>query len=193
MELANSIPRNNLRDYLRCQTAPVHERLDKTVGEIADAAAYRTFVAQSFAFRSAVEPSILHDRNWAPLPILDALRDDLHDLGQGVTQVSALEPLAGAAGNIGRLYVLEGSSIGARILYQRARMLGYTGCFGARHLARQTGEQTRWKLFTEFLESVEDVDHAEVVAAATHLFEFAIDESSQQHREPSKFNDSECI
>jgi heme oxygenase len=168
------MPQDSLRTALRTHTAEVHKQLDAAVGDFSSAESYSTFVAQSYAFRSAVEPSIQPLPNWVTPTLADALRRDLDDLRYGFVDTPILSPTLDPAASLGRLYVLEGSSMGARVLYERARKLGFSETYGARHLAMQANDLMRWKQFVTLLNHVQGVDHSQVLSAAQQLFEFAI-------------------
>ena len=167
------MPQQNLRSLLRTHTSDVHKRLDDTVGDLSTAEAYKAFVSRSYVFRSAVEPSIRAHQNWIPLTLVGALRDDVADLGGGLVDMPVLEPASNWSANLGRLYVLEGSSVGAKLLYRRALALGFTSSHGARHLALQANDAARWRHFLSLLDAVEGADLDEALSGAQGLFEFA--------------------
>lgn len=167
------MPQENLRSLLRNHTSPDHKRLDNAVGDLSDLESYRAFVAKSYAFRSAVEPTTQAYQNWLPLTLVAALREDVEDLNAGFIDFPTLGPASNWSANLGRLYVLEGSSVGARMLYQRARKLGFSDKLGARHLAIQADDVARWRQFVSLLDMAEGVDTKEVLSGAKQLFEFA--------------------
>lgn len=147
------------RLFLRESTSTAHARLDATVGPLDTLEAYRRYLAGQFLFRKPLEEQ-LRRAGWPvgleqPLWIADLIEADMADLG-----VAAPEP-AGPAGPpphgidelLGVLYVLEGSSFGARLLYGQARALGLSDIRGARHLARQSANTDGWRNFLSALES----------------------------------------
>ena len=67
----------------------------------------------------------------------------------------------------GALYVLEGSSLGARILFKRAQALGLSAAFGARHLALLSGSIDGWRSFLDRLEGA-DPFGLELAVTASH-------------------------
>ncbi|MFD1744328.1 biliverdin-producing heme oxygenase [Rhizobium helianthi] len=73
---------------------------------------------------------------------------------------------------LGALYVLEGSSLGARILYVRAKELGLNEEFGARHLAGQA-HSDGFRRFLEILDAAPNVDMNKVVEASRSAFGLA--------------------
>ena len=165
---------DTLRAALRAHTSNVHKRLDDLVGDLSSAESYRTFIARTYAFRCAVEPTVQALPNWVPLILAPALREDVSDLRCGDVHVPALQPASTRSANLGRLYVLEGSSVGARVLYSAAQKLGFTNTHGARHLALQANDIARWKQFVVLLETIEEVDRDEALFGARQLFDFAL-------------------
>ena len=90
-----------------------------------------------------------------------------------------LEPPAGDAPTLpvddpetllGTLYVVEGSALGARILYRRAQELGLSGEFGARHLSVQSESLTRWRQLVKLLDEAPELDLERIVAASETAF-----------------------
>jgi heme oxygenase len=158
---------------LKNHTSLDHERLDDAVGGFSDLETYRAFVAKSFAFRGAVERTTQAYQDWFPLALVSALRKDVEDLNGGFIDFPTLDPASSWSANLGRLYVLEGSSVGARMLYQRAQKLGFSDKHGARHLAIQADDVFRWRQFVALLDMAKDVDIDEALSGAKQLFEFA--------------------
>ena len=74
---------------------------------------------------------------------------------------------------MGMVYVLEGSGLGARVLFKRAEALGLTRDFGARHLAAQVASPDSWREFLAVLEHAEPLDMARVADASMLTFEHA--------------------
>ncbi|MDY6962674.1 MAG: biliverdin-producing heme oxygenase, partial [Pseudomonadota bacterium] len=80
---------------------------------------------------------------------------------------------------LGTLYVIEGSSLGARVLYRRAQKLGLTEIFGARHLAAQAQSGERWKRLLELLEAAPELDLDRTVEASEAMF-FAVGQAFEE-------------
>jgi heme oxygenase (biliverdin-IX-beta and delta-forming) len=74
---------------------------------------------------------------------------------------------------VGLLYVLEGSSLGARLIARQASRLGFDESFGARHLALQARSLENWRIFLGLLEAVEPLDMSRAVNAAILTFRSA--------------------
>lgn len=167
---------NGLRHELRARTRVAHERLDALVGELDSDAAYRRFVVGLYRFRAPVETSLRASRwpeafgGWRPQAIADALAADLADLGEAVPATNAVDPPEDIEALVGTCYVLEGSSLGARVLIGRAAALGFDSRNGARHLAEQAEDITNWRSFTTLIEELSDLDRVRVVEAANASF-----------------------
>lgn len=168
---------SSLRSELRESTTALHLQLDSAVGEFGDRPAYAVFVQRTHRFRAAAEQALANDTEagWQVDAIADLAGQDLVDLG-----VPALPHAEFPAGQwtresrLGALYVLEGSSLGARFLMRRAEALGMNADFGARHLAHQSSDNKRWRGFVSELDSVSVDMHQPAVNAALALFRFAL-------------------
>ncbi|MDB5613387.1 MAG: hypothetical protein JWQ22_1040 [Devosia sp.] len=138
-------------------------------------ATYGTFTHNTYRFRRAVEASFaLAPAGWEIDPIADLTAQDLADLTLDVPPVYELAPaITTTAQRLGVAYVLEGSSMGARMLVREAQKLGLRDDFGARHLARQAGDHDRWRRFMTELETT-TASHDEVIAGAEATFRFAL-------------------
>lgn len=110
---------------------------------------------------------------WRPQLIGHALRQDLLDLGLTPSVEADRFPRPSTIeGLLGTLYVLEGSALGARILFRRAQAIALGENCGARHLALQSWANS-WKTFLVVLEQEADVDFESVVAASNATFHAA--------------------
>lgn len=143
--------------------------------------AYKRYLRGSYLFRIALDEQ-LADVRWpaqlslwtSPDRLPELMRQDMQDLDMEPpptvvptslpTMASDLESL------LGTLYVVEGSSLGARVLYRRAQTLGLTGAFGARHLAVQAQSNERWKRLLELLEAAPELDLDRTVEASRATF-----------------------
>jgi heme oxygenase len=74
---------------------------------------------------------------------------------------------------MGTLYVLEGSSLGARMIFRHVRQLGLDERHGARHLSKQADAATNWREFLLLLERFECTAPAALAAAANAAFSSA--------------------
>lgn len=153
------MPPSTLRFQLRERTASRHAAVDDAVGAFGDMAAYRRYLAGLHAFRAPCEAAIMASRlpdagAWAFSPLVSLIEADMADLGVPVPeQAAAVEGAATLEETAGRLYVLEGSSLGARVLAVEARALGLDEHFGARHLVEQARGGPSFRSFATWLDN----------------------------------------
>ena len=167
------------RWLLRDRTADAHAAVDAAIGGFDDLSTYRAYLKALAAFRAPIEqqlatlawPDALG--RWRPNSVSAALAEDMDDLGvtQDLSATSALR-LDGAR-LYGTLYVLEGSTLGALLLFQRAQALGLSESYGARHLALLGGSIQSWRGFLERLEEAEPFDLDGAVEASVAAFALA--------------------
>ncbi|OJF90586.1 hypothetical protein AX760_08230 [Pararhizobium antarcticum] len=159
-----------------------HEALDRLIGPFDSAQSYSRYLQGMAVFRSVVEDmlSLVHwpmaFSAWQNERLADLIGQDLADIGAAAQRPSipsAPSSSLEAEDILGMLYVLEGSALGARLLYKRAQALGYSATFGARHLAVQCRQNGRWSAYLKLLEDAVgiDIDHVAKVSART--FEIA--------------------
>ena len=127
------------RFALRELTRDDHETLDALVGEFTDKNAYLRYLEGMAAFRGGVERRLAEVDypetfgGWRPGLISTELEQDLRDLGREAPRAPVPFDLpADRDALLGVLYVLEGSSLGARLLVRRAAELGLTSARAAR-------------------------------------------------------------
>jgi len=173
---------------LRAETAEAHRRLEDNLdifGKIASADARRRLVQRFHGLHAGAEAALapwltavdglaFGDRSRLP-----QLRRDLAALGCGDPAPPACRVAApaGAAEALGLLYVLEGSSLGGRVIGRRLAADGIddTGLSFLDPYGPQVGEQ--WRAFTAVLEreTVGDADREAAVAGALRGFQLALD------------------
>jgi heme oxygenase len=170
-----------LRFHLRRKTADLHHRLDARIGEFQTRADYRRYLGSAELFRRQAEPAITAAAergwfgDWRPGLVHDALAADIADCGlDPAPDIAPIVLLDDAAQAWGALYVLEGASLGAIILLQRAEAIGFSATHGARHLAAQSQRLTPWPRFTAALDSRTDLDWERVVDGARQMFDAAL-------------------
>jgi heme oxygenase len=169
----------SFRFFLREQTRPAHERLDRLVGPIDSAARYGAFLRASYAHRAAVERYLAEPAwpepfgDWQPAALLPLLRLDLADLGLSRPEVRPLDLSKDISRLIGVAYVQEGSSLGARLIVRMAAGLAFDGSHGARHLAAQAQGLSNWQSFVGIIDGLSGVDRAAAVEAAVAAFDHA--------------------
>jgi len=167
------------RFELRTRTREKHERLDEAIGIFATRKEYCRYVAFLRCFRATMDSSLrcaVWPVDWEcqPTPVSDAVHKDAADLG--LEQASPLKESFEAGDEsslLGALYVLEGSTLGARVLRSRAAALGLNDGFGARHLALMASA-TQWQSFLSLLDAAQDFDIERAARAANAVFEVAM-------------------
>lgn len=145
------------RFALKRATSDAHDRVESVVrsaGMFETREGFQRYLAATYAMRVRFER--LLDANganrvWADYPtrkIADLVAQDIADLGGAVTAPERAEEPACSAGELlGVMYVLEGSSLGARILVKSVADMGLSSSFGARHLFRQAEDRGAWRSF----------------------------------------------
>ncbi len=169
------------RSALKEATWSAHMALDALVGGFGTVADYRRYLAGIAAFRLPVETWLSRNAlpqafaDWQPGFVRDELRADLADLD--TPEPTVLRPFSPPEGEgvVGLLYVLEGSSLGARLLAKRAEALGFSDEFGARHLFSQARNFSNWRAFSERMENVRGYDASASAHWANTAFDYARD------------------
>lgn len=166
------------RWVLRERTVAAHAAVDAAIGGFSNRAGYERYLQQIYAFRMPIEralaaldwPSRLGA--WRAKPIGELIEADLFDLGLALPRIQATSLELDGDGLLGVLYVLEGSSLGAQLLYRRAEALGFSASYGARHLAQASGPES-WRDFLGLLEAQDNLDLDEATTASLATFRAA--------------------
>jgi len=172
--------RGNGRVELRNRTREAHRRVDAVVGEFSTIDDYRRYVLRLLPFRVAMDEALRNvswpeSWNWQPSAVAELLAQDACDLGLPLLRHTQPDfDLSDPSALLGVLYVMEGSSLGARILCQRALKLGLDETFGARHLVLMANDTTRWPSFLSILERTPDYDVGRSAVAANAVFALAL-------------------
>jgi heme oxygenase len=172
-------------DLLRARTADAHERVERALpltDPALDRATYAGVLARFHAFHAALEPRI------AAVPGLDALglemegrrklpllERDLRELGRGAIAGAPPVPEVGSvAAALGCMYVLEGSTLGGRVISRHLAALGIAPGSGGAYFSgygERTGEM--WRAFSDAIGSFADANPGsvgEIAAAADATF-----------------------
>ena len=178
-----------LSETLKAQTRAHHDAAEASPAMravLADDLAlptYRDHLARLLGFYGPLEPALASVdglRDW--LPDLDArlvkagwLADDLDALGPGPSAPAGHAPAFAAAGALGALYVVEGSTLGGRLIGRHlARTLGVTPDAGARFYHSYGDDRgPRWTAMKAALDAFGEArpgDVPDVVAAAADTF-----------------------
>jgi len=168
------------RFELRNRTREGHQRLDAAVGTFATRMEYRRYVAFLNSFRAAMDLMLRdvswpRDWKWQPTSVSEALSKDTADLDlEPASPENASVKLGDESSLLGALYVLEGSTLGARVLKSRAAALGLDDAFGARHLALMANAASQWQSFLSLLDDAQDFDIDHAAQSANAVFELAM-------------------
>lgn len=170
------------RFRLREQTAAAHAAVEDIVARsdsFGSRFRYLAWLEASHAIRSGFEHAL--DAGgaaevwplWPTRRIAPLILADISDLGGHEPARIPVPTPVGEAEMLGMLYVLEGSSLGARVLVGSAAKLGFDAGLGARHLHHQAGDRVAWRDFTARLDAEPMSPAAEraCLAAALATFE----------------------
>ena len=172
-----------LRSHLRQTTAAAHAQLDAIVGSFVSLQDYGRYLQHLLAFREPIETAVLSARPLEKLnfhfhPIASAIRADMIDLGLPASpprQVDIAQlAVTDTSELLGTLYVLEGSALGARVLYKRAQALRLSADHGARHLALQAEDRTSWPAFLAILDAHDPLETERTAVASAAAFDLAL-------------------
>lgn len=163
----------SLRHRLRHETAASHAALEARIGPLTTQSAYNEYVRGLHEFRVSAEEwlamyGLTGVGAWKPQNIAAVLYDDLKALALQPLAHHSLDWSADESFALGAHYVLEGSSLGARVLCKQVAALGMTRDHGARHLWAQA-ETSNWRAFTNALNAHEG-DDAALIAGADAAF-----------------------
>ena len=179
-----------LSDDLKARTRTHHDAAEASPAMQAVMAddltrdAYRDHLTRLLAFYDALEPALAEvDGLGAVLPDLgdrlgkaDWIRQDLDVLGAGDSAPTARAPAFDVAQALGALYVIEGSTLGGRLIArQLGQSIGVTAESGARFYHSYGDDRgERWKTYKAALNQF-GADHPErvddAVAAAADTFD----------------------
>jgi heme oxygenase len=175
------------RFRLRDATRAEHVRLDALISAsrfLASKSRYADYLAATLAARRAIARGLEASGvaaiypAWPTRELTACLRQDLEDLGAAASLCELDFALSGRAEILGTLYVLEGSSLGARLLQRLAGELSMTPNFGARHMAAQIADGAAWPRFTALLDTAPMDELGEVMCIQAARRTFALFERS---------------
>ena len=153
---------------LREATAADHARVDGCFAQgLHDDASYRRYVQGMHALPNGLALGNAGLASMYAEP-RERLEQDLSALGAApLSPAYSLNIGASDAARLGARYVVEGSALGARVLFRQAEALGHTSANGARFLAYHVGRSyTHWPLLVQAL-TVIDPDAPEFQTALT--------------------------
>jgi heme oxygenase (biliverdin-IX-beta and delta-forming) len=171
--------------HLRTMTRPAHRALEEALGLLdtpLDLDGYRRLLARLYGFWIGWEPQIsglLQDAAMlAPRRRLHLVAADLAALGVPDDELAALPrcpltPLHDAAEALGSLYVMEGSTLGGRLIQAHIqRCLGsvaFNCCAYFRGYGAETG--VMWQAFLALLDAAPAADTRRIGNGAVATFE----------------------
>ncbi|MCV3765365.1 biliverdin-producing heme oxygenase [Rhizobium sp. TRM95796] len=171
----------SLRTYLRRQTHDLHQELDQGIGSFDNAERYRVYLRGVGAFRAVVEPAMRRAgasetfAGFKPTFIYHHAVADMQDLDiEPVEHPCKIDAEIAPASILGAMYVIEGSTLGARLLYKRAQDLGFRADWGARHLHAQTSTDRSWSKLQSLLDASDEKDWRAAASSAKTMFTIAI-------------------
>ncbi|MBB4142192.1 biliverdin-producing heme oxygenase [Rhizobium rhizoryzae] len=173
------MPPSSRRFLLRERTSDRHAAVDAAVGSFRTLVHYKAYLQGLHAFRRPLDDQMLSCRfpvefgTWRPQAISPLIVADMNDLALAPKKpADPISLTADLESLLGTLYVLEGSTLGARVLYRRANELGLSGTHGARHLQGQAASDG-FSRFLQILDAAPDVDMNKVIGASDLAFQWA--------------------
>jgi heme oxygenase len=153
----------NRRFALKAATDVAHARVEaiiQSAGLLDSLSGYRRFLAATWVLRQQHETQLDAAGAAGLWPLWPSRRismlaaRDMADLGIAAPEQPAQLHAALTVGELlATLYVLEGSSLGARLIARSVGALGLTAGYGARHLHAQAGDASAWRSFLALLEA----------------------------------------
>lgn len=151
-------------EALKLSSRQTHDSVDNLVMSMQPFAShdnYRKFLQAQHEFHKAVKP--LHDaedlnaqiEGLKDLSRYDAVLADMKALDVTPADVSVQPPAINGAERLGWLYCVEGSNVGAAILYKEAGKIQLDETHGATHLAAHSeGRMRHWRAFKDKLDAL---------------------------------------
>ena len=166
-----------------------HARVEDIVqgaGMFASREGYRRYLAATFLMRATYE-RLLDDSGaaalwpeWRSRKIADLVALDIADLGGEATAAEIPQHRFSTAELLGVLYVLEGSSLGARVLVKSVADMDLTPTYGARHMFRQAGDRGAWRSFIAMMEAAPDAPSHDAANATFAAFANAYSQAANR-------------
>ncbi len=183
--LTEALPAGALLARLRFVTRPAHDRLDGTLGLLDERLGldtYRRVLERFYGFWRGWEPQVaalFQDAAFLdPRRRMHLLRADLTTVGLSAHAVQMLPAcplpiLRDAAEALGSLYVMEGSTLGGRVIERNVeRCLGLDGRRGCTYFAGYDTDTGRmWRSFLARLDLAPVADAERVADGAVATFE----------------------
>ena len=162
-----------VRSALRDATGPVHERLHQAqpfaaiADQQLDAAGYTALLGRIAAFHATVGQQLKVDNRRSQL-----LARDLEVLGAPAPKPRDWSFPESAAARLGLAYVVEGSSLGGKVIYRQLDYLFGRSAAGRQFFRGSASDGPRWQALCRRVESEGQVPCAvgEMIAGATAAF-----------------------
>lgn len=168
------------RFALKRATNEAHDRVESVVrdaGMFETRDGFRRYLAATYEMRARYErllDSNHAERVWVDYPgrkIADLVAQDIADLGGVAIAPEADDKKTCSAGELlGVMYVLEGSSLGARILVKSVAEMGLSSSFGARHLFKQAEDRGAWRSFIAAMDASPEAPSHDTARATFDAF-----------------------
>ena len=163
-----------LTEALKEHSRATHDSVDNLVMSMQPFASqdnYRKFLQAQYEFHSTVNPIYQNAQlaaqfeGLAELSRLERLKSDMQDLQVEPYGQDVEEPTFTNAEAIGWLYCVEGSNVGAAILYKEAGKIDLKDDFGAAHLAAHPdGRMPHWRNVKAKIDALPLSDEEKVAA-----------------------------
>ena len=176
-----------IHSRLRSATANAHRSLEAALDLLrppVDRERFERVLVGFHGFHQAWEPAIAQQlpREWVPLRRLPLLEDDLRALGFGEPDIRAIPACTQAASlgdgpdvALGSVYVLEGSTLGGRLIMRHASEAPWCPPEGLRYFDPYRSDTAlQWRRTLAHLEAA-DGDADLMVAGALRAFEILED------------------
>ncbi|MDP3495685.1 MAG: biliverdin-producing heme oxygenase [Hyphomonadaceae bacterium] len=186
-EVARGLAVDDRRFALKRATDDAHARVEDIVqraGMFATREGYLRYLEATFAMRAKYERLLdasAAELVWAEWParrIAGLVGQDIADLGGVAAPEEYRDGPVSTAELLGVLYVLEGASVGARMLVRSVAEMGLTAEFGARHMFRQAGDRDAWRSFLAMMAAAPEAPCHDAARATFNAFADAYREAA---------------
>lgn len=185
----STIASSSFLDNLRSATAQSHLNLEAL--PISASIMQPDVTSDEYLLYLALMHDIVEDAENNIFPLLDTVIADLEERNKsnflksdleflGYHEIAKRFPLSGSlpgnsiAFSLGIMYVVEGSSLGGRVILKNiSNTLGYDGDHGARYFTGYGGQTgSHWKRFLDMLQQYEAENNSseEIIAGADYAF-----------------------
>lgn len=171
-----------LTEALKAHSRTTHDAVDKLVMSMEPFAShdnYRKFLQAQYEFHRTVAPIYQNEKiashfdGLAQLSRFERVKSDMKDLQVAPYEGDMERPVFSDDEAIGWLYCVEGSNVGAAILYQEAGKIDLKDDFGASHLAAHPdGRMPHWRSVKAKIDALPVLDEACVKKGADDAFAY---------------------